>query len=94
MIDNIKSFFELSSNYLQKILEDEDVRNELIELLGNINVQIENNSVSYIIYHENEFYNNSYQIKSHIIYDKKRVGYYILYIDENNNFIDEFFVLD
>lgn len=97
MIDkdnDIEKLFGLASEYIDNILKDEDFQTELKGLYGNEEIQFINKNISYIFYDKNEFYNNSYQIKLDIECKNKNIGYYVLLIDNSENFIDEFLVLD
>ncbi|MEY8759949.1 hypothetical protein [Chryseobacterium tongliaoense] len=87
-------FFKLSSEYIKNILKDEEVLQELKESCEDEDLQLINKSVTYVLYHKNELFLNSYEIKINIECKRKDIGSYVLYLDKDQNFIDEFFVVN
>lgn len=85
--------FKLSLEYINNILKDEDVLQELKECCENKNIQLMNKNISYVLYDKNELFKNSYKIEISIECKRKSIGSYVLYLDEDKNFIDEFFVI-
>lgn len=91
--EDINRLFDLSSGYLNNILKDEDVINEIESLYEYKSVKFVNSDVSFILFNEKSYLSNSYKIKIDILYKNKNIGHYDLYVDENEKFIDEFFVI-
>jgi len=86
--------FEISSKYLNNILKDEELLQELKSSCENKKPERINKSVSYVLYDQNELFKNSYKVKVNIQCESKKIAYYVLYLDKDKNFIDEFFVID
>ncbi|AZA75194.1 hypothetical protein [Chryseobacterium indoltheticum] len=91
---DIEDIFELSKSYLNKCLGDDELANEIIDTYGELNFMFIINEVQYIFYNKNEWLNNCYRVNIDIEHLEKKVGHYILYLDDNRNFVDEFFHLD
>ncbi|RNA63544.1 hypothetical protein D1631_17305 [Chryseobacterium nematophagum] len=91
---DIEELFKLSCEYLNNILKNEEALLELKESCGNEELQLINRSVSYALYDKNELFKNCYKIKISIEYKRKIIGSYVLYLDEDQNFIDEFFIIN
>jgi hypothetical protein len=89
-----EDLFKLSSEYVNNILKDEEVLHELKEYCENENIQLINKSIAYVLYDKNELLRNSYKIEISIECKRKSIGSYVLYLDEDKNFIDEFFVIN
>ncbi|KMQ67507.1 hypothetical protein ACM39_13810 [Chryseobacterium sp. FH2] len=90
---NIEDLFKLSLEYINNILKDEEVLQELKESCENENIKLINKNISYVLYDKNELFKNSYKIEISIECKRKSIGSYVLYLDEGKNFIDEFFVI-
>lgn len=90
----IEDLFSLSFEYLNEILKDNDLQNELKQLYGNTNIEFVKKSVNYIYYNKDQRFSNSYKVKIDIEYSEQNIGYYNLYLDNNKTFIDEFFVIN
>ncbi|KFF27264.1 hypothetical protein [Chryseobacterium vrystaatense] len=90
---NIEKLFLISSEYINNILKDEDILNELKESCEERDLKLINKSIVYVLYEKNELYINSFKIEIDIECKEKKIGFYILYLDEDENFIDEFFVI-
>ena len=91
---DLENLFKLSSEYLNNILKDEEVICELKEFCGNENLQLVNKSITYVLYDKNELFSNSYKIEMNIDCKMKTIGSYILYLDKDHNFIEEFFIIN
>lgn len=91
---DIENLFKLSFEYINNILIDEEVLGELKEFCGNENLQIINKSITYVLYDNNKLFSNNYKIEMSIECKMKTIGSYILYLDKDHNFIDEFFILN
>lgn len=89
-----ENLFKISSDYINNILKDEELLHELKSSCENEKLELINKSISYVLHDQNELFKNSYKIKINIQCKSKNIGYYILYLDEGENFIDEFFVID
>lgn len=89
-----ENLFEISSKYLNNILKDEELFHELKNSCENEKPELINKSVSYVLYDQNELFKNSYKVKVNIQCGSKKIAYYVLYLDKDKNFIDEFFVID
>ncbi|SDH98860.1 hypothetical protein SAMN05421846_103143 [Chryseobacterium taeanense] len=89
-----ENLFKLSSEYINNILKDEEILQELKESCENENIQLINKSISYVLYDKNELFSNNYKIEMNIECKIKTIGSYILYLDKDQNFIDEFFVIN
>ncbi|WP_223606935.1 hypothetical protein [Chryseobacterium sp. OSA05B] len=89
---NIENLFVISSEYINNVLKDEDVLNDLKESCEG-DLKLINKSIVYVLYEKNELYINSFKIEIDIECKGKKIGFYILYLDEDENFIDEFFVI-
>lgn len=88
-----ENLFKLSSEYVNNILKDEEILQELKESCENENIKLINKNIYHILYDKNELFKNSYKIEVSIECKMKSIGSYILYLDEGKNFIDEFFVI-
>lgn len=86
--------FKMSSEYVNNILKDEYVLYELKESCKNEDIKLINKSITFVLYDKNQMLNNSYKIKINIECKTKNIGSYVLYVDEDQNFIDEFFVIN
>lgn len=89
-----ENLFKLSSDYINDILKDEEILQELKESCENENIQLINKSISYVLYDKNELFSNNYKIEMNIECKMKTIGSYILYLDKDHNFIDEFFIIN
>mgnify|MGYP006183893031 CR=1 FL=1 len=89
-----ENLFKLSSDYINNILKDEEILQELKESCENENIQLINKSISYVLYDKNELFSNNYKIEMNIECKMKTIGSYILYLDKDHNFIDEFFIIN
>ncbi|MBW3524899.1 hypothetical protein [Chryseobacterium sp. NKUCC03_KSP] len=89
-----ENLFEISSEYLNNILKDEELLHELKSSCENEKLKLINKSVSYVLYDQNELFKNSYKAEINIQCESENIAYYVLYLDKDKNFIDEFFVIN
>lgn len=89
----IENLFSLSFEYLNENLKDEGLQKELKQIVANMNIEYIKKSINYIYYNKDKRFINCYNIKIDIEIDGKRIGYYELYLDNDRNFIDEFFII-
>lgn len=86
-------FFKKSIEYFEKIINSEDIKIELKELLGEeYLLNYTNKSVDLTIFNENSYLNDKYKIVLNILNNENIIGDYILYLNKQGNFIDEFLV--
>jgi hypothetical protein len=89
----IENLFSLSFKYLNEILKNDELQKELKQILANMNIEYVKKSINYIHYSKDQRFNNCYKIKIDIEINGKSIGYYDLYLDNDKDFIDEFFVI-
>ena len=92
---DVSNIFELCKSYMVKILDDEEIIREVRETYGlNINeLKFENKHISDVLYHSMGLYPCK-NVQIDILNGNKKIGYYSLYLNHDNDFEDEFFVLD
>ena len=92
---DIKNIFELCKSYMVKILDDEEIIREVREIYGlSINeLKFENKYISDVLYHSMGLHPCK-NVQIDILKGNKKIGYYSLYLEDDNSFKDEFFVLD
>ncbi|MBT2620284.1 hypothetical protein [Chryseobacterium sp. ISL-6] len=92
---DIQNVFDLSFLHINKCLQNEDLQIEIKKMYGGANnLSFIKKGIYHIIYDKNEWLNDCYRIEISIEYNSNEVGYYNLFIDKDQNFIDEFLVID
>ncbi|MGV0753427.1 hypothetical protein [Empedobacter brevis] len=90
---NIDSFFKKAVNYLEKAINNKDIKSELRDSFGEeYLLDYINKSIDLIIFNENSYLENKYKITINILNQSNNIGNYILYLDSEGEFIDEFLV--
>lgn len=90
---NVDFFSKKAIEYFEKIINNEDIKNELREYLGEeYLLNYINKSFDLIIFNENSYLENKYKITLNILNRSNNIGNYILYLDSEGEFIDEFLV--
>ncbi|GEM51167.1 hypothetical protein ACTS95_13425 [Empedobacter brevis] len=90
---NIDSFFKKAVNYLEKTINNKDIKSELRDSFGEeYLLDYINKSIDLIIFNENSYLENKYKITINILNQSNNIGNYILYLDSEGEFIDEFLV--
>ncbi|PKF74195.1 hypothetical protein [Chryseobacterium sp. PMSZPI] len=97
MINKIDStsLFKYALDHIQEILKESDVDIEIKKLYDMNSLCFIEKSIDYVLYNKLSHLNNTYKIDLDIENkESKRVGSYTLYLDDNEEFIDEFFMID
>lgn len=90
---NVDFFSKKAIEYFEKIINNEDIKNELREYFGEeYLLKYINKSIDLIIFNENTYLENKYKITLNILNRSNNIGNYILYLDSEGEFIDEFLV--
>lgn len=90
---NVDFFSKKAIEYFEKIINNEDIKNELREYFGEeYLLNYINKSIDLIIFNENSYLENKYKITLNILNRRNNIGNYILYLDSEGEFIDEFLV--
>lgn len=90
---NVDFFSRKATEYFEKIINSEDIKNELKEYFGEeYLLNYINKSIDLIIFNENSYLENKYKITLNILNRSNNIGNYILYLDLKGEFIDEFLV--
>ncbi|AZA99764.1 hypothetical protein EG359_09100 [Chryseobacterium joostei] len=88
---DIKKFFKYALKNVNEILKNEDLDTELKELYNNDSLHFIEKSVCYVLYNRHNYFTNTYKIDIDVEDNhNRRICSYILYLDEDENFIDEF----
>ncbi|WP_126651435.1 hypothetical protein [Chryseobacterium aureum] len=91
----IKKKFKNAIASIHEIFKNEDLEIELKELYNTNSLKFIEKSICYVFYNEHTYFNNTYKIDIDIEDNtNKRLGSYVLYLDENENFVDEFFIIN